>query len=64
MMTIPTSVMPKNQAKSCHFMIFFKIIDSGTDTVTIAVIKASAVPSGTPLPTNASMTGMTLTELA
>ena len=64
MITTPVKVVPKNQAKSCHFITFFKIIDSGIETVTIAVINARAVPRGTPLPNNAYMTGITLTELA
>ncbi len=64
MTMIPVKVTPKKSAKSCQRITFFKIMDSGIDTVTIAVIKAKAVPKGTPLPTKASITGMTLTELA
>lgn len=61
---MPTKVIPKNQANSCQRITFFRIIDSGMETVTMAVIKAKAVPRGTPLPTKASITGITLTELA
>ena len=45
-------------------MTFFNIKISGIETVTMEVINAKAVPKGTPLPTNASITGITLTELA
>lgn len=64
MIIIPTIVIPKNNARSCHRMTLLKIIDSGIEIVTIAVINDKAVPSGTPLPTSASMTGITLTEFA
>ena len=64
MIIIPVKVIPKKSAKSCHLITFFRIMDSGIDTVTIAVIKAKAVPKGTPLPTRASITGITLTEFA
>lgn len=56
--------MPKNKPKSCQPMTFFKIKPSGMETVTMAVINAKAVPKGTPLPTIASITGITLTEFA
>jgi len=61
---MPTIVIPKNIVKSCQRITLPKIITCGTDTVTIAVIKESAVPKGTPFKTKASITGMTLTELA
>jgi len=64
MMIIPIMVIPKNIPKSCHFITFLSIMPSGIETVTIAVINANAVPIGTPLPTNASITGITLTEFA
>ena len=64
MIIIPVRVIPKNKPKSCQPITFFKIKPSGTETVTMAVIKAKAVPKGTPLPTIASITGITLTELA
>ena len=64
MIIIPTIVIPKKAARSCHLITFFNIMDSGIDTVTIAVIKARAVPKGTPFWTNASITGITLIEFA
>ena len=56
--------MPKNIAKSCHFITFFKMSSCGIETVTVDVINASAVPIGTPFPISASMIGMTLTDPA
>ena len=56
--------MPKKMASNCHFMAFLRIKASGIDKVTVAVIKANAVPKGIPLPTRASTIGMTETELA
>ena len=61
---MPTVVIPKNMASNCHFNNFLSISASGIESVTVAVIKASAVPIGTPFPTRASMMGITLTELA
>ena len=57
-------VIPKKDIRSGHFISLFNINASGSDKVTVAVIKARAEPIGTPLPTNASITGITLTELA
>ena len=56
--------MPKKMANSCHFIAFLSINASGIDKVTVAVIKAKAVPRGIPLPTNASIIGIIETELA
>jgi hypothetical protein len=39
-------------------------MNSGMETVTIEVIKAKAVPSGTPFFTSASIMGITEIELA
>lgn len=61
---MPIVVRPKNVASSGHFMAFFRINASGIDRVTVAVMKANAVPRGIPLPINASTTGITDTELA
>ena len=56
--------MPMNMASNCHLITLFKIKTSGIDKVTVAVIKANAVPNGTPFSTNASIIGITLTEFA
>ena len=64
MIIIPTMVIPKNMVKSCQRITFFRIKTCGTETVTMAVIKDKAVPNGTPFWTNASITGITLTEFA
>lgn len=61
---MPIIVTPKNAARSCFFIIFASISPSGMDMVTVAVMKASAVPIGIPLPTNASIIGTTSTEFA
>ena len=61
---IPTVVIPKNMAKSCQRIIFLSINASGSEMVTVAVIKAKTVPNGAPLLTNASIIGITLTEPA
>ena len=61
---IPVVVMLKNIVKSCQLIAFFRINASGIDKVTVAVIKARAVPRGIPFPTKASIMGITETELA
>ena len=45
---IPTKVRMKG-----NFKTFFKIINSGSDIAITDIIKASAVPSGTPFSINA-----------
>lgn len=61
---IPRVVIPKNIANNFQLIAFFKINASGMENVTVAVMKANAVPSGTPLSIKASITGITLTEFA
>ena len=42
-------VIPKNIAISCSFIALLKIIASGKLKAAVAIIKAKAVPKGTPL---------------
>jgi hypothetical protein len=46
---IDTETMPANIAISFGFIICFKITNSGNDKAVVAIIKANAVPIGTPL---------------
>ena len=64
MIIIPIDVTIIKADKSFQFIAFFKINSPGIDKVTVAVMKAKEVPSGIPLPVIASITGITLTELA
>lgn len=61
---IPTVVIPKNIASSCQRITFLRMIASGSESVTIAVMKASIVPRGAPFWTRASIIGITLIEFA
>lgn len=44
-------MVPKKIPINFHFMTFFNKVASGRDKPTTAIIKAMAVPSGTPLAT-------------
>jgi len=46
---MPEATIATNAAMSCHFRTFFKIIISGSESAITDIIKASAVPSETPL---------------
>jgi len=56
--------MLKKATKSGQRITFFKISASGIESVTMAVMNAKAVPREAPFPIIASITGITLTELA
>ena len=58
-MIIHIVTIPKNIANNCRLITFFKIKASGREIPTIAIIKASAVPIGTPFATSDSIMGMT-----
>lgn len=61
---IPIEVTLKKANNNCQFIIFLRIKTLGIDKVTVAVIKAIAVPKGTPLFVRASTIGITLIEFA
>jgi len=61
---MPAMVIPKKVKSRGRFISLASIKPSGMEMVTVAVIKASAEPIGTPLLTKASTIGTTPTELA
>lgn len=61
---MPIDVTITKADSNFQFIAFLRINNPGMDSVTVAVIKASEVPKGTPLPVIASIIGITLTELA
>lgn len=61
---MPIKVTVIKADSNFQLMAFLSIKIPGIDKVTVAVIKASDVPRGTPLPVSASTTGIMLTELA
>ena len=50
---------PKKIAINFQVITFLSIVASGIESPTTAIIKAMAVPSGTPLATKTCITGMT-----
>jgi len=60
---MPMIVMPKKTISSSFFINLASIKPEGIDSVVEAVIKARAVPIGTPLLIKASTTGITPIEL-
>src|SRR3989339_2162825 len=64
MIMMPTAVTAIKADNNFQFMAFLRIKSPGIDKVTVAVMKARAVQSATPLQVIASTTGITLTELA
>ena len=54
---IPIANMPTKAKISFNFKTFFKIISSGSDMPITDIIKARAVPSGTPFSINEKATG-------
>ena len=52
-------MVPKYIAINFQFITFFKSIASGNDKPTTPIIKAMAVPRGTPLATKTCITGIT-----
>ncbi len=54
---INSVIVPKKMPMRRHFITFFSSVASGKDSPTTAIIKANAVPIGTPLATNTSITG-------
>lgn len=63
MKMMPAMVMPKKTISSSFFINLASINPEGIDRVVEAVMKARAVPIGTPLFIRASTTGMTPIEL-
>ena len=62
---IMNSVMvPKNIPISFQVITFLSIVISGSESPTTAIIKAIAVPIGTPFATNTSITGTIPAALA
>ena len=57
-------IVPKKMPISFHVITFFSKVASGNDNPTTAIIKANAVPIGTPLATNTSITGTIPAALA
>ena len=60
---MPTMVMPKKAISNFFFINLANINPEGIERVVEAVIKARAVPIGTPLLISTSITGMTPIEL-
>ena len=54
---INSVTVPKNMPISFQVITFFSMVASGNDKPTTAIIKAIAVPSGTPLATKTCTTG-------
>jgi len=61
---MPNKVTTIKTDNSFQSIAFFRIKSPGMDKVTVAVMKAKAVPNSTPLLVIASTIGITLTELA
>ena len=57
-------IVPKKIPISFQVITFFSIVASGKERPTTPIINASAVPIGTPLATNTSMTGTMPAALA
>lgn len=57
-------IVPKKMPISFHVITFLSIVASGNESPTTAIIKAKAVPIGTPLATNTSITGTMPAALA
>lgn len=52
-----SATIPKNIPINRHVITFFSKVASGKDSPTTPIMKAIAVPSGTPLATKTCMTG-------
>jgi hypothetical protein len=63
-MIIPKEVIAKNIAISFSFMALFRRMASGRLKALVAIIKARAVPKGTPFSNKATATGTIAIQLA
>lgn len=61
---INSVIVPKKIPIRRHVITFFRRVASGSDSPTTAIIKARAVPIGTPFATNTSITGTIPAALA
>lgn len=61
---INSVIVPKKMPIRRHVITFLRRVASGNDNPTTAIIKASAVPMGTPFATNTSTTGTMPAALA
>ena len=57
-MRIPVATIPTKVAIKGHFKTFFRIMISGNDNPIVDIIKANAVPNGTPFSINTLTIGI------